>query len=37
MRAFETSETPEMHAKRRGKKVWDINKFWRVNDRTRAY
>jgi len=37
LRCLETSETPEMAARRRGKKVWDINKYWRVNNRNRAY
>jgi len=37
LNCFKTSETPEMLAKRRGKKVWDINKYWRVNNRSKAY
>jgi len=37
LRCLQTSETPEMCARRRGKKVWDINKYWRVNNRARGY
>merc|ERR1712137_144310 len=37
LRCLQTSETPEMHAQRRGKKVWDINRYWRVNNRSKGY
>lgn len=37
IRCLQTSETPEMHARRRGKKVWDVNKYWRVHNRSKAY
>lgn len=37
LKCLQTSETPEIAAKRRGKKIWDINKLWRVNNRTSAY